>query len=286
MWRNLNRIAFAPEGGTEGSSGEADKGADKTATGSHDESTAADRGETEKAKIPERPEWAPENFWDKEKGELRTEELAKGFNETKKKLSMRSDDLVKTLKEDFDKGRLAARPEKPEMYELRLPKELPQDSWQWNESDPLVAFARNHAFENGMSQDQFDGLVGAYVESKLAEFPDPVVEVKRLGEKGQERVERIDNWLLANVSPGAYSALSSVATKAEVLVAIEELMQKSGAPAFAVDTNLTTGDQEVMSDALVRTWMADERYWNPQKRDNNFIAKVEKAWQKLYPSKK
>lgn len=282
MWKR-SRPVYAPETGA--GSGEGGQGQSTAVQGSHDESTAADRGQTQTT-LPERPEWVPENFWNKDKGEADYEGMAKSWGDLRKKVSMRSDDLEKKVKEDLDKSRLAKRPEKPESYELRLPEGIPEEGWEWNEADPLVGFARNLAFESGMGQDEFDNLVSAYVESKIAELPDVEAETKRLGEKGQERIERIDNWMKANISPGSYAALSSVSTKAEVIVALEEMMQKAGAPAFVVGTDLTTGDQEVMSDALVRTWMADPRYWDPRQRDGQFVAKVEKAWQKLYPAKK
>jgi hypothetical protein len=31
--------------------------------------------------------------------------------------------------------------------------------------------------------------------------------------------------------------------------------------------------------------MADPKYYDPAKRDANYVKKVEMAWQKLYPSK-
>lgn len=251
---------------------------------SHDEATEADKGKKKKADVPARPEWAPENFWNKDKGELNVEELAKGFTETKKKLSMRTDDLAKTIREDFDKERLGKRPESADKYELRLPKDVPANAWQWNEKDPLLTFGRQFAFESGMDQDGFDKLVAAYVESEIAKIPDIDAETKRLGEKGKERLERIDNWLEANVSKGAYAAISSVSTKADVIVALEELMQKAGAPAFVIGENLQTGDQDVLSDALLRTWQADERYWNPQKPGHKqWVEKVTAGFKKLYP---
>lgn len=252
---------------------------------SHDESTPGDRGEEKKAEKPSRPEWLPENFWNAEKSEANYEELGKSFTETKKKLSMRTDDLTKTLKEDLDKERFAGRPESKDKYELRLPKEIPEDAWEWNEQDPLLGFARDLAFNNGMSQDQFDQLTAAYINSEIAKLPDIEAETKRLGEKGKERIERVDQWLSANVSRGTYAVLSQYATKADMVVAIEELMTKAGAPAYVLDSN-AYGSQDILTDAQVRTWMADPKYWDPQQRDAAFVAKVDKAWQKLYPSKK
>ncbi len=250
-----------------------------------DESTPHDRGEV-KIDPPARPEWAPENFWNKDKGEVLVEELAKSWKDTKAKLSMRTDDLEKKVKDDYEKSRLGKRPETSDKYELRLPQGVPEEAWEWSTEDPLIKQAQEFAFEKGYSQDEFDNLVGMYVQSELSKIPNIENETKRLGEKGQERIERIDSWLSANVSREAYAALSSVAVKAEVIVALEEMMQKAGAPAFVIGTDLQSGDQEVMSDALVRTWMADPRYWDPSKREAKFVEKVEQAWKKLYPPKR
>jgi hypothetical protein len=276
-------------GENDAGAGDGDKGAEgggkeKTVIApSHDEATPADKGKEQPKKVADRPEWVPENFWDKDKGEADYEGMAKSWGDLRKKVSMRSDDLAKTLKEDLEKERLGKRPESADKYELRLPKDVPEDAWEWNDKDPLLAYARDLAFNTGMGQDEFDKLVGTYVESELARLPDIEAETKRLGEKGKERLERMDNWLAANVSKGAYAALSSAATKAEVIVALEEMMVKAGAPAFVVDSDVH-GNQDVLSDAQVRTWMADPKYWDPAKRDAKFVEKVETAWKKLYPS--
>jgi hypothetical protein len=282
--------AATTEAGADGASAsvDGDKGAvttkDPGIQPSHDESTAKDKGE-EKPKVAARPEWAPENYWDADKGELKAEDLAKGYGDLRKKVTMRTDDLEKKVKEDFEKSRFVNRPESADKYELRLPESVPADAWEWNEKDPLLGFARELAFNTGMSQDEFDKLVGTYVQSEISKLPDIESETKRLGEKGKERLERVDNWMSANMTRGAYAALSNVATKAEVVIAIEELMQKAGAPAFAIADN-ELGGQEVLNDALVRSWMADPKYWDPAKREPKFVEKVDKAWQKMYPPKK
>jgi hypothetical protein len=264
MFKTWGIKLYAPEGG-EGGSGEAAPEA-ASANGiapAHDESTPGDRGEEQPAAKPERPEWFPEEFWDADKGEGKTEDLAKSYLDTKKKVTMRTGDLEKKLKEELEQSRLSARPESPDKYELRLPEGIPEDAWEWHAEDPLIKTAQEFAHERGFSQDEFDNLVSMYVQAEMSKIPDIAAEVKRLGEKGPERAERIDNWLSANVSKGAYAALSSVTNKAEVLIALEELMQKAGAPAFVVGNDLQTGDQEVLTDTLVRTWMADPKYYDP-----------------------
>ncbi|MGE0190315.1 MAG: hypothetical protein AB7G80_09515 [Dongiaceae bacterium] len=276
--------ATAPSGQAGSAAAAEAKPAQPTIQPSHDESTPGDKGEVKPAG-PERPEWLPENFWNKEKGEPLVEEMAKSWSDTRKKLSMRTDDLEKKVKEDFEKTRFAKRPEAPDKYELRLPEKVPAEAWEWNEKDPLLSYARNLAFETGMGQDDFDKLVGTYIESELSKLPDIEAETKRLGEKGKERLERVDQWLKANISRGGYAALSEISTKAEVVIAIEELMQKAGAPAFVVDGSGPTG-QDVLTDAVVRSWMSDPKYWDPQRRDPKHIEKVDQAWKKLYPNKK
>ena len=285
MFKRWNQVLWAPD--AEGSGGAEGEGqAASGITPPHDEATLADKGAAAK-KVPERPEWAPENFWDKDKGELRIEELAKGFTETKKKLSMRTDDLTKALKDDFEKTQFSGRPESPDKYELRVPQGvLPEGvEWEFNQDDPLVAAARQFVFAKGGSQDDFDALVGKFIESEIAKLPDIETEQKRLGEKGAERVKRVDQWLSANVSRGAYAVLSKYATNADMVVAIEELMTKAGAPAFVLDGDALRG-QDILTETQVKTWMSDPKYWDPQKRDPVFVKKVEEAWGKLYPKKK
>lgn len=270
------------KGAGAGKKGADDKSAGKG--GSVDESTAGDRGEGGDKGKPQKPDWVEDSFWDKDKGEVRTEALAKALTDTKKKLGMKAEDLTKTIKAELDQARLANRPESPDKYELKVPEGLLPAGvdWEFNDKDPLVAFARNLAHESGMGQDGFEKLVGAYIESEIAKLPDVEGETKRLGEKGKERIERVDQWLQANVSKGAYAALHKFMTKAEGIIAMEEMMQKAGAPAFVVDAGLS-GDQDVLTDQVVRGWMADPKYWDASKRDPKFVEKVDKAWKKLYP---
>jgi len=274
-----NRVLRAPEGGASGgegapAGGEGSPSADKGAAGG---------GEGGK----ERPDWLPEAYWDSEKGEGKFEDLAKSHADITKKITTRNDDLKKQVKADFEKERFAKRPEAADKYELRLPEGVLPDGveWEFNAEDPLVNFARNLAYENGLGQEGFDKLVGEYIKSEIAKLPDVEAQVKRLGEKGPERVARIDQWLSVNMSKGAYAALSSVAKNAEVLIAIEELMMRAGAPAFVVDSD-PGGDQQILTDAVVRSWQADPKYWDPVKRDPTFVKKVEDAWKKLYPANK
>ncbi len=250
---------------------------------SHNEATDKDRG----IKPPSnRPEHIPENFWNKETNEADYEALGKSWHDLRKQVSLKTDDLRKQVKDEYEKERLSKRPESPEKYELKTPQNLPDGvDFQFDEADPLVKFARGFAHEQGYTQDQFDQMTAAYVESEFAKVPDFNHEMGRLGEKGKERVERVDNWMKANMSRGAYAALSSVATKADFFVAIEELMQKAGAPAFAIDES-AVGTQDVLTEALVRSWQADPKYWDPKQRDITHVEKVQKAWSKLYPDKR
>jgi hypothetical protein len=143
---------------------------------------------TEPGKIPgapiERPEWLPENFWDGEKGEAKYESMAKSWA-----------DLRKTISQGKHKA----------------PADGNYDTKAWGEdaeSNPMAQTLVGWAKEQGLSQAQFDDLVGK-LQSQAREVMGPetidaAAELKRLGPNGNAIVDGMVNWARGLVNKGVW----------------------------------------------------------------------------------
>ena len=140
----------------------------------------------------ERPEFIPEKFWDADRSEPNVEALGSSYKALESKLGQRTEELGKSIREDIEKetksniptnGYELVTPDIPEGVEVNLDPELPMVGW-WNE------FAQN----KGLSQDDFNAGVKAFVDNAVADIPNIDTEIQSLGDNGKERVEAVDLW--------------------------------------------------------------------------------------------
>ena len=89
-------------------------------------------------------------------------------------------------------------------------------------------------------------------------------------------------WAKANLTEDTYSALESFAVSAKGIEALEEIMIKSGEPAFSP----TDATGQIDSDTLLelQAKQADPRYWDVNKRDPRFVREVDQGFERLYGS--
>lgn len=173
---------------------------------------------------PAKPEWAPDNFWDPAKGELKGADLRKSYDEL---TAFKAADDVKRL----------ALPAKPEDYKLALPKDFkPPEGVEFklDETDPLFAQARTWAKENGLSQEAFEkgiGMIAARdvaTQQMLTEARN--AEIGKLGATGTARVTAVNTFLDAK----GLAPLKSMMVTAEIVQAMEKLVgMLSGADTFS-----------------------------------------------------
>jgi hypothetical protein len=175
-----------------------------------------------------RPEGLPEQFWD-EKGGLKVDDLTKHLGE------------LTALKAAHD-SKLAAMPEKPDGYELKLPADLKfegGDGFTLDPNDPLVNFGREVAHAMGADQAGFEKIVGMYAQQKVAETK--LIEglaakqTEALGPKGAERQSAVKNWIAAKLGPDALPIFEGpLVTKVgvEKLEALMRLASGGGMPSF------------------------------------------------------
>jgi hypothetical protein len=233
-------------------------------------------------KADQRAEWMQERFYDAEKKGFRVPELAKAYSEAEKKLFTRTDDLKRQVEREFNETRLAQRPEAPEKYEAKLPKEfaLPDGAtYTPDEKDPMMQFWRKTAHEMGLNQEQFENGIGVYMQSLEHNAPNIEAEFKKLGENGVQRVERVQTWIGSKLGEKHVKALAPFVTSADAVEAMEAMM--AAAQGMAMAPNTPTPPITIQSASELREMMTDPRYWDANRRDPAWVKKIEDGWKRI-----
>jgi len=222
------------------------------------------------------PEYIPEKFWDTERNEIKVEELGASYKALEQKLGMRTEDLVRQVQEDYENQRKSSV---PESYEVRLP-EVPEDvEITVDPEQELVKSWQQICRDNGLSQEVFDQGVAAFVNNEIAGLPNLQEEMAKLGDNARERIEAADLWSKKYLSTDAYDAIANLASTAEGVKALEEIMSLSKSKPLP-NTN-TVVDVE-LDERDLQSMMKDPRYWKEGMKDPAYIAKVTNLYQKKY----
>ncbi len=152
--------------------------------------------------VGQRPAWLPDKF-------KTVADLAKSNAELERKLGTPPDEY------DFSKSKHLTPNYEPfiELGKLSKEKRVPKEVM-----DKMV--------------DSLDKYIG---ESKV----NPEVEIKKLGDNGQERLNTLDNWLTANFSKEAVQAITSTPRTADTIKALEEFRGKM----MSSNPQVPTGNQ-------------------------------------------
>lgn len=226
-----------------------------------------------------RPDFIQEKFWDSERNEPNLEALASSYNSLEKKLGSRTDELSKQIREDLEKEKASSVPENYELNVGELPENVTIDV---SDEMPIVQWWKETAKSNGFTQEQFDSGVKMFVENAIGSLPDVNEEMQKLGDNSKERVEAVELWSKKNLSPESYSAFSNLASTAEGIQAIEEIMGiKKDAP---MPSNPTQIDVAPNLDDL-RAMMNDPRYYDSARREQSYVDRVSRLFEQAYASK-
>ena len=245
-----------------------------------DNATAPITTEAQEQTVSDKPEFVQDKFWDADRKEVNLENLASSYNALEKKLGSRTEDLSKQVRQDLEQERLGKVPEE---YKVNVP-ELPENvDVSVSEDMEIVQWWKDTAKQNGLSQEQFDEGVKVFIDNAMATLPDVNAELEKLGDNSKERVEAAELWSKKNLSPEAYNTFSSVASTADGVKAIEEIMKMtkdSPMPTTPTQVSVTPdlGD--------LKSMMNDPRYYDSNKRDDSYIKRVTELYEKAYESKK
>ena len=233
---------------------------------------------TEEPSAVTKPEFVQDKFWDADKQEVNIENLASSYNSLESKLGSRTEDLTKQIRTDIEAERLK---NVPESYKLNVP-EMENTKIVVTEDMPIVKWWAETAKNAGLSQEQYDKGVNAFIDNAVANLPNPDLEKQKLGDNGRERVEAANMWSKKHLSPDGYSAISDLAGTANGVKAIEELMKLT--KDSAMPTSQTQVDVSANADDL-KTMLNDPRYWDSNRRDPAYVRRVTELYEKAYKGK-
>ena len=212
-----------------------------------------------------RPEWLPEKF-------KTPEDLAKSYNELSTKLGAKEEDLRNKFIEELNQEAYKDRPASAGEYQL--PESLEEDSITDSE---IVQWWANHAYDNGFSQDEFADGLNRIMAAASADIPDIDEERKKLGDNASARIEAAALFSNKFFPEEHMPSIERLTETADGLMALEFIMDQLKSP--QVNAASTPVDQ-ITIDSL-QSMMQDERYWNPARRDMNYVKQVDEGFQKL-----
>lgn len=119
----------------------------------------------------------------------------------------------------------------PEEYEALISEELTEAGVELVADDPMLEKAFELGKELNMSQEGMSKLINMYAEIQLAEnkaYEEQRAEnMKQLGNNAAARIEGINKWIDANLDNETAQGLRGIATTAEGIKAIEQLISKT-----------------------------------------------------------
>jgi hypothetical protein len=230
---------------------------------------------TEESSEVTKPEYVQDKFWNAESNQVNIENLASSYNSLEAKLGSRTEDLTKQIRTDLEAEKLK---NVPESYKLNVP-EMDNTKLTINEDMPIVQWWDKTAKDAGLSQEQYDNGVKAFVNNAVANLPNPELEKQKLGDNGKERVEAASMWSKKHLSPEAYNTVQDLASTADGVKVVEELMK------LTKDTTMPTSNTAIDAQANqddLKAMLNDPRYWDSNKRDPGYVRRVTELYEKAY----
>lgn len=239
-----------------------------------------ENGEFTYVKLPERPAEIPEKFWSSDHG-VNLTALNKGYLNLESG-RMRFEDETRTrLKTEIESG----LPKPPESYAVKPPElENAPAGFNWKpDDDPVVKTAVETGRDLGLTQEALDKLVARRGQDALAHFTELGKTTREvLGDNAVERIERLNRRLKEQLGDEGATAIAAVVGDPHAVVHLEKLLGGNGTPGAGGGA----GGPEPLTEAEVKSWMADPRYWHPQQRDPRWVKKIEDGWKTLYADQK
>lgn len=240
---------------------------DKTAQAAKDAAGANPPPAAEKAT---KPEWVPEKFWDTEKGEVKTEELAKSYGELEKKGSGRkAGDTTPPPAADADADAAKKIAERAGVDFGALDTEYATDG-------KLSDASYEKLSEKGFPRDRVD----AYIAGVAAQGAS-LMKAAHDAAGGAEQFAAVQAWAADNASEAdlkAYNELIGSGDTAKIAMAVQALTAKHAdaegrqpSRVIAGSGNGSAPGEKYDSRAQMTADMRDPRY----KKDPAFRAQVE-----------
>ena len=229
------------------------------------EEAATEETSQQEEQSSERPEWLPEKF-------NSPEDMAKSYTSLSTKLGEKEEEVRERLMSELSEQASEGVPASVGDYEL--PDYLNEE--EAIESETLKSWA-DHCFENGYTHDEFKKGIDMYMSA----FPDDTdleAESSRLGDNSESRIEAASLFVNKFFPEETIPAIERMFESAEGVVAMEAIMEALKDSSVSDQTNIASNFNEIELQEMQK----DERYWNPAKRDNNFVNQVNDGYKKLY----
>lgn len=214
--------------------------------------------------------------------------LEEGYNQLRtaydKKTEGIKEDLEKEVRGQIESEyQLVAKgdiPDKPENYKFNPPEGLIPEGYEFSmQSDnPVFRKWQDKAHAMGLTPEQFNEVTSLYVENEMTLLPNRDEEMRKLGENGKARIDRVDMWLSQHLDADSYISMSNFAGEASFVTAMEQIIRKAGqaggdTDGVQSDTPLSRGELETM--------MKDPRYRDPRHRDDAYVKRVTEGFRAL-----
>ena len=223
-----------------------------------------------------KPEYIQDKFWDADNNKVNLENLASSYNSLESKLGSRTEDLTKQIRTDIESEKLR---NVPETYKLSIPELDNSIDIKIDKDMPIVQWWDKTAKDAGLSQTQYDEGVKAFIDNAISTLPNTELEMQKLGDAGKERVEAASMWSKKHLSEEAYATVSNIASTAEGVKALEEIMK------LTKDSNMPTSNTQIDAQATqddLKAMLNDPRYWDSSKRDPGYVRRVTELYEKAY----
>ena len=233
-----------------------------------------------------RPEGLEDSFWDAENGVVKMDAFIKSYSDTRSMVHAKD----AAIREKFIAEQQRDRPESPDKYEI--PAELGIENIpegfdvKFADDDPMIEMWRNLAFQSNFSNDQFMEGIRTYIQTSLENRVDPTAELEKLGENGQDRINRIDLVLNKHLEAEEVGVLADFIGTAEGVEILEKLVAGISSTSLPNLDSVEPAQNLAQSREELEEMMRDPRYTGiGRPRDPAYIDLVTKGFDKLYPNK-
>jgi hypothetical protein len=232
---------------------------------------------------PEPPPQQADSPWPEKflrDGKPDAQALLNSYRELERSQFRRREDLRREVRTELERESVEGVPANPADYKyepmiLKDGRKLEIDT-----QNPLYQFFCTTAHDLKLPQGRFQQILEQYAAASLAGQPSWEQEATKLGEHAEQRLQRCGSWAKGNLSQTAYDIFATIPATAANIALFEEIMELSGAPRFAI-TQAGTPNSDALTMDDIRAMMADPKYWDNARRDQNHVNRVKAALRRL-----
>ena len=206
-----------------------------------------------------RPDWLLEKF-------NSPEDQAKAYNELYGAYSKKTDDLREEVKAEAasDYAKSLGVPEDLDGYAYPEGFESPPE-----EVDKTL---REWAKTNNVGEDAFKSLISDVYQKTQISYD---AEIEKLGENANNRIDKVNKWVSANVDEKHFQKVSNIMTDASGVEFFEYMMNKNADRGYAPDDIQTQPQNKALTRESIREMQADPRFGD----NSEYTAMVRRNWE-------